>query len=121
MTHGNARKANYIAFLDLTAGWRFESSPVHHLFISTLKRRQVIEKWCRCGGSIESIAVVRNSFRKEQLLQSLLVVEGRLDPQVWCARQNTFCERQDALYVEFVDRFGVPINLRERQFLAELV
>src|SRR4029079_17963150 len=26
-----------------------------------------------------------------------------------------------ALYVEFVDRLGVPIDLRERQFLAELV
>jgi len=45
----------------------------------------------------------------------------RLDPQVGCARQNAFCERQDALYVEFVDHFGVPIDLRERQFLAELV
>jgi hypothetical protein len=77
------------------------------LFISTLGRRQVVEKWCRCGGSvasgerlkrrsissrldeprppaqedagIESISVERSPFREEQLLlQPLLVVERRL-------------------------------------------
>ena len=31
-----------------------------------------------------------------------------------------FCERQDALYVEFVDGLGVMVNLGERQFLAQL-
>jgi hypothetical protein len=37
----------------------------------------------RRGGSIESISVERDSFRKEQrLLQPLLVVERRLHPQV---------------------------------------
>ena len=54
-------------------------------------------------GSIESISVVGDSFRKEKL-QSLLVVERHLDPQ---ARQDAFCERQDALNVEFVGRLGV--------------
>ena len=49
---------------------------------STLKRRQVLEKCCRCGGSIESISVVRDSFREEQLLQSLLVIERGLHPEV---------------------------------------
>jgi hypothetical protein len=36
----------------------------------------------RRGGSIESISVERDSFRKELLLQPLLVVERRLHPQV---------------------------------------
>ena len=49
--------------------WRFDSCPDHHSFISTLRRRQVAEKWCRCGGSIESISVVRDSFGEEQLLE----------------------------------------------------
>jgi hypothetical protein len=40
--------------------------------LSTPIRRQVVEKWRRCGGSIESISVERDSFRKEQLLQPLL-------------------------------------------------
>ena len=61
---------------------RFDSGLGHHLFISTLGRRQVVEKWWRYGGSIKSISVVGDSFREEQLLQSLLVVEGGLQPQV---------------------------------------
>ena len=61
---------------------RFDSYAAHHSFISTLGRRQVVEKWCRYGGSIESISVVRDSFREEQLLQPLLVVERRLHPEV---------------------------------------
>ena len=36
-------------------------------------------------------------------------------------RQNAFGEGQDALYVEFVDSFGVVVDLRERQLLAEPV
>ena len=51
-------------------------------FLGALNRRQVAEEWCRCGGSIESISVVGDSFREEQLLHSLLVVKRRLDPQV---------------------------------------
>ena len=51
-------------------------------FLSTLIRRQVVEKWCRYGGSIESISVVRDSLREEQQLQSLLVIERGLHPQV---------------------------------------
>jgi hypothetical protein len=34
------------------------------------------------AGSIESISVERDPFREEQLLQPLLAVERRLDPQV---------------------------------------
>ncbi len=47
------------------------SSAAHHTFISTLKRRQVVEKWCRYDGSIESISVERDSFRKEQPLKGV--------------------------------------------------
>ena len=54
-------------------------------------------------------------------MQSLLVVERSLDPQIGGARQNAFCERQDALYVEFIDGFGVMLDLGERQFFAQLV
>jgi hypothetical protein len=54
----------------------------HHTFITTLGRRQVLEKWCRYGGSIESISVERDSFRKEQLLHPLLVIERGLHPEV---------------------------------------
>jgi hypothetical protein len=53
-----------------------------HSFISTLGRRQVIEKRCRYGGSIESISVERDSIREEQLLQPLLVIERGLHPEV---------------------------------------
>jgi len=72
---------------------------------------------------IESISVVRDSFREEQRLQSLLVVERGLQPQVCCARQDVFCERQDAPYIEFIDRSDkdvvvLPFEL-ERQVLWE--
>ena len=89
----------------------FDSNTAHHSFISTLRRRQVIEEWCRCGGSIEPISVERDSVGEEQQLKPLLVVERRLHPQVGGARQNAFCERQDALYVEFVDGLGVMVDL----------
>jgi hypothetical protein len=36
-------------------------------------------------------------------LEPLALVECGLDPQVGRARQNPFCERQDALYVEFFE------------------
>ena len=49
----------------------------------------------RCGGSIESISVVGDPLGEEELLQTLLVVERRLHPQVGGARQNAFCEGQD--------------------------
>ena len=34
---------------------------------------------------------------------TVALVEGRLDPQVGRARQNPFCERQDAFHIEFFD------------------
>jgi hypothetical protein len=54
----------------------------HHTFFSTLSRRQVLEEWCRYGGSIEPISVERNSLREEQLLQPLRVIERGLHPQI---------------------------------------
>jgi hypothetical protein len=45
-------------------------------------RRQVLEKWCRYRGSIESIFVERDSFREEQLLKPPFMIERRLHPQV---------------------------------------
>jgi hypothetical protein len=71
------------------------------------------------GGSIEPRAAVRDALGEEQLLQALLVVQRRLDPQIRGARQDAFCERQDALDVEFVHLLGVLVDLRERQFLAQ--
>jgi hypothetical protein len=50
------------------------------LFFSTLASAKYFEIWRRCGGSIEPISVVRDSFREEQLLQPLLVVERGLHP-----------------------------------------
>jgi hypothetical protein len=32
-----------------------------------------------------------------------------------------FCERQDALYVEFVNGLGTMVDLGQRQFFAQLV
>ena len=42
-----------------------------------------------------------------------------MHPEVGGARQNAFCERQDALHVEFFELAGVPVDPRERQLLAE--
>ena len=55
------------------------------------------------------------------MLEPLTLVERRLHPQIGRARQNPFCERQDALYVEFFDLTGVPVNPRERELLAQLL
>ena len=57
-----------------------DGSPVFHQHTQTAPR--FIEKWCRYGGSIKPISVVRDAFRKEQLLQPLLVIERRLHPEV---------------------------------------
>jgi len=75
----------------------------HHPFISILNRPQVAEGRCGYAGSNKPISVERDSFRKEQLLEPLALFEGCLYPQVRGARQNAFCEREDALYVEFVE------------------
>ena len=52
----------------------------------------------RCGyaGSNKADSVERNSGGKEQLLEPLPLFERCLHPEVIGARENAFCERQDA-------------------------
>ncbi len=40
-------------------------------------------------------------------------------PEVGRARQNPFCERQDAFHVEFFELVGVTVHPRERERLAQ--
>src|SRR4030095_1937997 len=82
---------------------RFDSGLVHQTFISGSDFPQVAEGRCGYAGSNKAISVERDSIRKEQLLEPLTLVERRLHPQIGRARQNPFCERQDAFYVEFID------------------
>ena len=44
------------------------------------------------------------------MLEPLALFKRRLHPQVGGTRQNAFCERQDALYIEFLELAGVPVN-----------
>ena len=81
-------------------------------FISGSDFPQVAEGRCGYAGSNKAISVERDSIRKEQLLEPLTLVERRLHPQIGGARQNPFCERQDAFYVEFIDLAGVRVMLR---------
>ena len=64
----------------------------------------------RLRRSNKAISVERDSIRKEHLLEPLTLVERRLHPQIGRARQDPFCERQDAFYVEFIDLAGVPVD-----------
>jgi hypothetical protein len=75
----------------------------HQTFIPTFNRPQVAEGRCGYAGSNKAFSVERNSVGKEQLLEPLALLERRLHPQVCGARQNTFCERQDAFHVEFFE------------------
>ena len=94
---GTSRRGRVVQFLSSTQGPG--SSVVEHLTfnqraagsiparVTTLSIgafvwRQVIEKWCGYDGSIQPISVVRNPCRKEQQLQTLLVVERRLHQEV---------------------------------------
>jgi hypothetical protein len=54
-------------------------------------------------------------------LEPLSLFELRLYPQVGGARQNAFCERQDAFDVEFFDLAGVTVDPSEREFLAQFL
>jgi hypothetical protein len=60
----------------------------------------------------------RDSFRKEQLLEPLSLVEGSLHPEVGGARQNTLCECEDAIHVEIVDLFAVSVHTQQREVLT---
>ena len=54
-------------------------------------------------------------------MEPLPLLERRLHPQVGGARQNAFCERQDALYVEFIELAGVTVDPGERELLAQFL
>ena len=62
----------------------FDSGLGRQTFIPNLNRPQVAEAgYC---GSNKAVSVERNSFRKEQVLEPLALIERRLHPQVGGAR-----------------------------------
>ncbi len=81
-----------------------------NLSFPSVNRPQVAEGRCGYAGSNKAFSVERDSVRKEQLLEPLPLFERRLHPEVGGARQNAFCERQDALYVEFIELAGVTVD-----------
>ena len=89
--------------------------------IPTVNLPQVTERRCGYYGSNKAGAVERDSLGEEELLEPLALVERRLQPQVGGARQKAFCERQDALHVEFVELRGVPVDAEQRELLAQLL
>ena len=102
-------------------GERFDSHLVHQIFIFGLDSPQVAERRRGCGGSNKPFSVERNSFGKEQLLEPLALFERGLHPEVTGPRQNAFCEREDAFYVEFFELVGVAVDPRKRELLAQLL
>jgi hypothetical protein len=86
-----------------SGGRGFDPHQLHHPFISGLDFPQVAEGRCGYAGSNKAFSVERNSVGKEQLLEPLSLFEGRLNPEVRGARQNAFCKRQDAFYIEFFE------------------
>ena len=89
--------------LSRVIGDRFDSRQAHQTFISGSDFPQVAEGRCGYAGSNKAISVERDPVGKEQLLEPLALIKCGLDPQVGRARQNPFCERQDALYIEFFE------------------
>ena len=55
------------------------------------------------------------------MLEPLALVERCLHPEVRGARQNAFCERQDALYIEFIELAGVTVHPGARELLAQFL
>ena len=54
-------------------------------------------------------------------MEPLALFERRLHPEVGGTRPNTFCEREDTFYVEFIELAGVPVNPDERELLAQFL
>ena len=54
-------------------------------------------------------------------MEPLALLERGLNPEVGCARQNAFCERQDAFHVEFFELAGVTVDPRKRQPLPQFL
>ena len=75
----------------------------------------------RLRGFQQGLSVERHSVWKEQLLEPLALLERRLHPQVGGARRNSFCECEDALYVEFFELAGVTVDPGERELLPQFL
>ena len=99
----------------------FESRWGRHFILRAPNCGQVLERVGRYGGSNKLFSVERYTITEEQLLQPLFLIERGLHPEVRRPRQNAFCERQDALHVEFLKVDGMFVDLRERELLAEPV
>ena len=95
----------------------------HQHFIFGPDSPQVAEGRCGYAGSNKAFSVERDSVWKEELLEPLPLFERRLHPEVIGARQNAFCERQDALlrrvrpvgYPQAVDRGHLHIIARTNE------
>ena len=54
-------------------------------------------------------------------MEPLPLFERRLHPQIDGARQNAFCEREDAFHVEFFELAGVTVDPDERELFAQFL
>jgi hypothetical protein len=54
-------------------------------------------------------------------LEPLALIERGLHPEVGRTRQNTFCEREDPLHIEFFELAGVTVDPRQRELLAQFL
>jgi sarcosine oxidase delta subunit len=61
--------------------------------LRALNGGQVLERVGGYGGSNKLFSVERDTLTEEEVLQSLLLIQRSLHPQVGRSRQNTFCER----------------------------
>jgi hypothetical protein len=84
-------------------GWRWG----RHFIFTALSGSQALERVGGYGGSNKLFSVERDTLTEERLLQLLLLIERSLHPQVRRSRQNTLCERQDALHVKLFEVDGV--------------
>jgi sarcosine oxidase delta subunit len=59
-----------------------ESRWGRHFILRARRGSQVIERVCGYGGSNKLFSVERNTITEEQLLQPLLLIERRLQPEI---------------------------------------
>jgi hypothetical protein len=98
---------------------RSRSGP-HQTFIRAFKRPQVLESGRCYGGSIEPFSIERDALRKEQLLESLPLIQRRLNPRsaernvitvASAAAQQNQSALRDAL-VDGIHRRSDPLGFR---------
>ena len=64
----------------------------------------------------------RTKFRPEKTVVGTVdAARATLAPKVGGTRENAFCERQDALYVEFIELAGVTVDPCERELVAQFL